>query len=92
MAEEAVKQRLRYAKTKTFNNLQNVYKIVIPVSKPNHFYCPKGNLFIRIEVNDLSDSIKNDLIDFKNNCSKDTRIEVHVFKKNHQKPEIKEII
>lgn len=91
MAEEAVMQRLRYAKMRTFDNLKNVYKVVLPVPKPNHFYCPKNNIFIRVEVNGLPDDIKNDLIEFKNNCSKDTIIQVHVFKKNAQKPEIKEI-
>lgn len=91
MAEEAVMQRLRYAKTRTLYNLRNVYKIVLPVPKPNHFYCPKSNIFIRVEVNGLPDNIKNDLIEFKHNCSKDTIIQVHVFKKNAQKPEIKEI-
>ena len=91
MAEESVKQRLRYAKTRTLDNLRNVYKVVIPVPKPNHFYCPKSNIFIRVEVNGLPDNIKNDLIEFKNNCSRDTIIQVHVFKKNAQKPEIREI-
>jgi len=96
MAEEAIMQRLRYAKTRTLDNLKNVYKVVIPVPKPTslypyHFHCPKSNIFIRVEVNGLPDNIKDDLIEFKNNCSKDTIIQVHVFKKNAQKPEIKEI-
>ena len=91
MSEEAVMQRLRYAKVRTLDNLKNVYKVVIPVPKPNHFYCPKSNIFIRVEVNGLPDNIKNDLIEFKNNCSKDTRIEVYVYKRNAQKPEIEEI-
>lgn len=95
MAEEAIMQRLRYAKSRTLDNLLNVYKLVIPVPKPilypYHFYCPKSNIFIRVEVNGLPDNVKNDLIEFKNNCSRDTIIQVHVFKKNAQKPEIEEI-
>ena len=97
MAEEPIMQRLRYAKARTLDNLLNVYKVVIPVPKPiskglpYHFQCPKNNMFIRVEVNGLPDNIKNDLIEFKNNCSRDTIIQVHVFKKNAQKPEIKEI-
>ena len=91
MPEEAIMQRLRYAKARTFDNLLNVYKIVLPVPKPNHYFCPKSNIFIRVEVNGLPDNIKNDLIEFKNNCSRDTIIQVHVFKKNAQKPEIREI-
>ena len=91
MAEEPIMQRLRYAKARTLDNLKNVNKVVIPVPKPNHFYCPKNNILIRVEVNGLPDNIKDDLIEFKNNCSRDTIIQVHVFKKNAQKPEIREI-
>jgi len=95
MAEEAVMQRLRYAKARTLDNLLNVYKLVIPAPEPKfpyHYHCPKSNIFIRVEVNGLPGDIKNDLIEFKNDCSKDTIIQVHVFKKNAQKPEIREIL
>lgn len=91
MPEEAVKQRERRAKERTLDSLLSVYKLVIPVSKPVHYFCPKSNIFIKVELDELLNGTKEELIEFKKSCSKDTIIQVHLFKKRAKKPDIKEI-
>jgi len=91
MAEDAPKQRLRNAKKRTFRNLRNLYKYVIPVPKPAHFFCPKTNTFIRVEIDDIQKSLKEDLAEFKNHCSSETTVEVHLYRKHAKKAEIIEI-
>lgn len=91
MAEEAYVQRLRRAKKRTLNNLLNIYKVVLPVSEPVHYYCPKCKMFVRVELNKLSEDRRRELIEFKNDCSTDTIIQVHLYRGKAKKPELEEI-
>jgi len=91
MSEEAPKQRLRYAKKRTYQNLCNLYRYVIPVPAPTHYFCPRTNTFIRAEIDELQESIKENLKEFKNHCSSNTTIQVHLYVKGSKKPEIIEI-
>ena len=91
MPEGAYTQRLRRAKKRTLNNLLNVYKIVMPASEPVHYYCPKAKMFVWVELDELTEEKRNELIKFKNDCSTDTIIQVHLYRGKDKKPELEEV-
>lgn len=91
MTEYAYGQRLRRAKKRTLDNLLNVYKIVMPVPEPVHYYCPKAKMFIRVELDKLTEGKKRELIGFKNDCSADTIVQVQIYREKAVKPELEEI-
>jgi hypothetical protein len=91
MAEEAPKQRFRNAKKRTFKSLRSLNKYVIPVPSPTHYFCPRINTFIRVEIDELQEAVKEDLHEFKNHCSSAISIQVHLYTKHAKKPEIIEI-
>ena len=91
MAENARTQRLRYAKKRTLSSLLDVFKVVMPVPEPAHYYCPKAKMFVRVELDELKESKRRELVEFKNDCSDDTIVQVQVYKEGATKPEFEEI-
>lgn len=91
MVENAYTQRLRHAKKRTLTNLLNVYKIAMPAPEPVHYYCPKAKMFVRVELDELTEEKRNELAEFKNDCSADTIVQVQIYKERAIKPELEEI-
>ena len=91
MAEEAYRLRLWRAKKRTLSNLLGVYRIVMPVPEPVHFYCPKAKMFVRVGLDELTDKTKSELIEFKKDCAEDTIIQVQTYKKGTIKADLEEI-
>lgn len=84
-------QRLRRAKKRTLNNLLNVYKIVMPVPEPVHYCCPKAKMFVKVELDELTEEKRSELAEFKNDCSTDTIIQVQIYSGKDKKPKLEEI-
>ena len=91
MAENAYRLRLWRAKKRTLNNLLSVYRIIMPAPEPVHYYCPKAKMFVRVELDELTEKKRSELAEFKNDCSEDTTIQVQTYKKGAKKAELEEI-
>lgn len=91
MTEDAYRLRLWRAKKRTLNNLLSVYRIVMPVPEPVHYYCPKAKMFVRVELDELTEEKRSELVEFKNDCSEDTTIQIQTYKKGATKSELEEI-
>jgi len=91
MPQSAIKQRLARRKAQVMTNLLNHYKEVTMAPEPTHFFCRKTRTYFRVEVDRLSTAMQQKLVEFKARINKTDKVKVFVFKKNAQKPEVKEI-
>jgi len=88
--QPAVKQRLDRCKIKTLNNLLTSYNIVYPAPEPFHFHCldKNGHKFVRIEIEDFSEAVREQLSEMRKELPAQTFIQVHFFEKHAQKPKL----
>lgn len=87
MVQPAIKQRFERCRVKTLNNLLNVYNVVLPEKEPFHFHCydKNGHKFVRVEVNDLPEALKENLLEIKKGLPAHTMIQIHYYEKNAKK-------
>lgn len=88
--QPAVKQRLERCKIKTMNSLLASYKIVYAVPEPFHFHCvdKNGHKFVRVEIGEFSETIREQLSEMRKELPPQTFIQVHFFEKHAQKPKL----
>ncbi|GAH35688.1 unnamed protein product [marine sediment metagenome] len=92
MSQTPVKKRFSRRKAKVLRNLLSCYNVIQMAPEPCHFFCAKTNTYIRVEVNDLTEHMGSRLKEFKEEtCRSGEKIQVFLYKKHAQKPEVMEI-
>jgi len=93
MPRSAIEKRLERCRSKVLNNLLKVYKKVDGCSEPFHFHCydKNGHKFVRVELDEITEAVKEQLVEKKRGMPMNTFIQVHIFERHGRDPRLIDI-